>query len=368
MFYSEIFKPTQINLTNDEILLNLKKVINRKSIVTFQEFYSVISDYPDSYLVELSKISGHITQKRFGKTVQMYAPLYLSNECQNICTYCGFSFENRIPRKTLNNEEILIEGEFLKNQGYEHILLVTGEANRTVGVDYLVNAVKLLRPLFSNISIEVQPLEIEEYAALKSVGVYAVLVYQETYDKEAYKVYHPKGKKSNFDYRLDTPDRIGNAGIHKIGIGALFGLSDWKGDALEVAKHLDYLRKKYWKSKFSISFPRLRPAEGYNPELLMNDKDLLKLIIAFRLFDENVELSISTRESQVFRNNIFKFGITSMSAGSKTEPGGYVINQENQELEQFEIDDKRSTKEIAEIVSSSGYQPVWKDWDNNAYV
>jgi 2-iminoacetate synthase len=241
-------------------------------------------------------------------------------------------------------------------------LLVTGEANKTVGVDYLKNAIRLLKPYFANISIEVQPLEEDEYKALIEEGLYAVLVYQETYHKDNYKLYHPKGKKSNFDYRLATPDRLGCAGIHKIGLGVLIGLEDWRADNFFTALHLNYLEKNFWKTRYSISFPRLRPAEGLiEPKVAISDKELVQLICAWRIFNEEVELSISTRENEVFRNNIIRLGATTMSAGSKTNPGGYTVESES--LEQFEIDDSRSVADIKRMIEQRGYKPVWKDWE-----
>jgi len=222
----------------------------------------------------------------------------------------------------------------------------------------------LIRVHFSTISIEVQPLLKEEYELLIENGLHAVMVYQETYHKAAYKKHHPKGKKSNFDFRLDTPERLGEAGIHKIGLGALLGLEDWRADGFFTAMHLKFLQKKYWKTKYSISFPRLRPhSGGLEPKVAMNDTDLVQLICAFRLLDEDVEMSISTRESEVFRDHIVKLGITAMSAESKTNPGGYVV--EKQSLEQFEISDERSTEAVAEMLQKQGIEPVWKDWENN---
>ncbi|MCC4230504.1 2-iminoacetate synthase ThiH [Zunongwangia profunda] len=327
-----------------------------------EDFKALISPAAKAYLEPMATKSKLITKKRFGNTMQMYAPMYLSNECQNICTYCGFSLTNKIPRRTLTDAEILKEAEFLKKKGYQHILLVTGEANRTVGIDYLSNAVRLLTPHFANISIEVQPLDLEEYERLVDDGLYATLVYQETYHRETYKIHHPKGKKSNFDYRLETPDRLGKAGIHKIGIGALFGLEDWRADSFFTALHLKYLQKTYWKTKYSISFPRLRPfSGGLEPKVEMTDPDLLQLICAYRILDEDVELSISTREQEKFRDHIAHLGITSMSAESKTNPGGYVV--EPQSLEQFEISDERSTERIATMLRKNGIEPVWKDWE-----
>ena len=329
-----------------------------------EDFKALISPAAKPYLEQMATRSKMITQKRFGNTMQMYAPLYLSNECQNICTYCGFSLTNKIPRKTLSDAEILKEAQFLKNKGFQHILLVTGEANKTVGVDYIANAIRLLKPHFANISMEIQPLDQDEYEQLIKAGLYATLVYQETYHEATYKTHHPKGKKSNFDYRLETPDRLGKAGIHKIGLGALFGLEDWRADSFFTTLHLKYLQKTYWKTKYSISFPRLRPfSGGLEPKVEMTDSDLLQLICAYRILDEDVELSISTREQEKFRDHIVHLGITSMSAESKTNPGGYVV--EPQSLEQFEISDERSTEIIAQLLRDSGIEPVWKDWDQN---
>ncbi len=335
----------------------------KKSKRDLEDFKALISPAAQPFLEEMAQLSQLVTKTRFGNTIQMYAPIYLSNECQNICTYCGFSFTNKIPRRTLNDEEILKEVEFLKEKGYDHILLVTGEANTTVGVQYINNAIQLIKSRFSNITIEVQPLDQNDYELLKKSGLYAVLVYQETYHRAEYKKHHPKGKKSNFNYRLETPDRLGKAGVHKIGLGALFGLEDWRADSFFTALHHQYLKKKYWKTKYSISFPRLRPfSGGLEPKIEMTNRDLVQLICAFRLLDEDLELSISTRESETFRDHIVQLGITSMSAESKTNPGGYAV--EPQSLEQFEISDERSTESITSMLKRQGLDPVWKDWEH----
>ena len=327
-----------------------------------EDFKALISPAAAPYLEQMAQLSQSLTLKRFGKVIQMYIPLYLSNECNNICTYCGFSYENKVRRKTLSPMEIMQEVSVIKDMGYEHVLLVTGEANQTVHVDYFKKALDLIRPHFAHISMEVQPLDLEDYQQLTPYGLNTVLVYQETYHQDDYRKHHPKGKKSNFQYRLETPDRLGQAEIHKMGLGVLIGLEDWRTDSFFAAMHLNYLEKRYWKSKYSLSFPRLRPfSGGLEPKVEMNDRELVQLICAYRLFNEELELSISTRESPVFRNNIIKLGITSISAGSKTNPGGYAVEPES--LEQFEIYDERSSHEIAQIISSQGYEPVWKDWD-----
>jgi 2-iminoacetate synthase len=365
MTFKDIFESYNWDETKESIYAKTKADVEdalHRSKRTLEDFKALISPAAADYLEPMAQLSRQLTLKRFGNTIQMYIPMYLSNECQNICTYCGFSFDNKLPRRTLTDKEILQETEHIKNLGYQHILLVTGEANQTVGLDYFKNTLKLMIPHFSHVAMEVQPLDQNEYEELVQLGLNTVLVYQETYHKEDYKKHHPKGKKSNFDYRLDTPDRLGKAAVHKIGLGTLIGLEDWRTDSFFTALHLNYLEKTYWQTKYSVSFPRLRPhAGGLQPKVEISDKELVQLICAYRIFDEEVELSISTRESEKFRNNIIKLGITSMSAESKTNPGGYVV--EPQSLEQFEIDDARSTKEISEMIKQQGYEPVWKDWD-----
>ncbi|WP_443938471.1 2-iminoacetate synthase ThiH [Pedobacter sp. MW01-1-1] len=330
---------------------------------TLEDFKALVSPAAAPYLEQMAYMSQQLTLKRFGKTLQMYVPLYLSNECSNICTYCGFSYTNNVRRKTLSSIEIMQEVAVLKEMGYDHVLLVTGEENQHVNVDYFKKVLELIRPYFSHISMEIQPLDLEEYQQLTPYGLNTVLVYQETYHQEDYKKHHPKGKKSNFKYRLETPDRLGQSGIHKMGLGVLIGLEDWRTDCFFTSLHLQYLEKKYWQSKFSISFPRLRPfSGGLAPKVEMSDRELVQLICAYRLFNQEVELSISTRESAAFRDNIIKLGITSISAGSKTNPGGYVVAPES--LEQFEISDERTPAEIAQVIRKQGYEAVWKDWDN----
>jgi 2-iminoacetate synthase len=354
--WDEISQQIQ-NATEEDV----RRVLSKNTLLHSDDFAVLISPAAQPFLEEMAARSVQLTRKRFGNTIQIYAPLYLSNECQNICTYCGFSLTNKIPRKTLTPEEILEEVKILKSRGIDHVLLVTGEAQKTVGVEYIGRAIDLIQPYFTNISIEVQPLEEDEYKFLIDKGLYSVLVYQETYHKENYKKFHTKGKKSNFEYRLDTPDRLGRAGIHKIGIGALIGLEDWRTDSFFTAMHLEYLEKKYWQTKYSISFPRMRPHEGGEFEVFeSSERDLLQLIFAWRIFRENIELSLSTRERAHFRDHVVTLGITTMSAASSTEPGGYAAPDTH--LEQFEIDDARSVKEVEEMIRQKGLDPVFKDW------
>ena len=340
--------------------------IQREGRGGLEDFIALISPLAgEKYLEDMAQLSNRLTKQRFGKVIRLFAPIYLSNECNNICDYCGFSLGNKIPRKTLSTAEILKEAGALRSQGFEHVLLVTGESTRKVGRQYLFDAISLLGNYFSNISIEVQPLSMDDYNYLISAGLHAVLVYQETYNKQSYAAHHIKGKKTNFNWRLETPDRLGQAGINKIGLGCLYGLTkEWRVDSFMTAMHLDYLEKKYWRTTFSMSFPRIRPYEGeIEPIVDLSDKNLVQLICAYRIFNHELELSLSTRESAFLREKLLPLGITTMSAGSKTNPGGYTVSHET--LEQFSISDSRSPDEVAEMLTLNGYESVWKDWDSS---
>lgn len=330
--------------------------------LTLEDFKALISPSARPYLETMAQMSHQRTVARFGYTQQLYAPMYLSNVCSNICTYCGFSANNRIPRKILNESEIQQELSALKALGIQHVLFVTGESNLRVGVPYLKRAFELARKQFSSLSMEVQPMDQDGYEALMGSGLSSVLVYQETYHREAYARYHPKGFKRNFEYRLETPERLGRAGMKKIGLGVLYGLEDWRTDSFMLAAHLQFMERRYWRSRYSLSFPRIRPHEGdFQPVSVVDDRDLVQLICAFRLLSSELELSLSTREEARFRDHVHKLGITSMSAGSKTNPGGYAVDP--QTLEQFEISDERSPAQVAAHLQSAGYEAVWKDWD-----
>lgn len=333
---------------------------DRRSI---DDFMSLVSPAASTYLEPMAALSRKYTQQRFGKTIQFYIPLYLTNSCINHCVYCGFNRNNQIHRIILTDSQIMQEIEAIKKIGdFRHILLVTGENPRDAGVAYIENAIRLVKPYFSSISIEVQPLKEPEYRQLSEAGMNAVYCYQETYRKERYKVYHPKGMKSKFDWRLDAFDRMGKAGVHKIGLGVLIGLEDWRTDVTMMALHLRYLQKTCWQTRYSISFPRMRPHEGvFQSNVIMSDKEFAQLIFAYRIFDRDIEIALSTRENENFRNNMTGLGITSLSAGSRTDPGGYAVYA--RELEQFAINDDRSPDEVYSAVKRQGCEVVWKDWD-----
>lgn len=328
-----------------------------------EDFMALVSPAAQPYLEQMAALSRKYTLERFGRTIQFYIPLYLTNSCVNHCVYCGFNHNNDIKRIILTDDQIMREVEAIKAIGdFRHILLVTGENPRDAGADYIENAIRLVKPYFSSISIEVQPLATEEYARMNEAGLNAVYCYQETYNKERYKIYHPRGMKSKFHWRLDTFDRMGQAGVHKIGLGVLIGLEDWRTDAAMMALHLRYLQKTYWQTKYSVSFPRMRPHEGaFQPNVIMQDRELAQLIFAYRIFDRDIEIALSTREDRVFRDNMTSLGVTSLSAGSKTDPGGYAVYCK--ELEQFVVNDDRSPDEVLEAVKRQGYEVVWKDWD-----
>ncbi|MCY1636099.1 2-iminoacetate synthase ThiH [Marinifilum sp. D737] len=364
-FYNEIQKYNWDEVKNQiysKTEADVKHALEKEKI-DLNDFQALISPAASAYLETMAQKSMQLTQKRFGKCIQMYIPLYISNSCTNTCVYCGFNHKNKFDRKILKSEEMRQEAKEIKKLGFEHILLVSGEDQKNCGCDYIGEMMDSIKDQFSLISLEAQPLSTDEYKKLTHKGLNTVYIYQETYNELNYKKYHPAGKKSNYQYRLETPDRLGQAGVHKVGLGCLLGLEDWRVDTFFTALHLQYLERNYWKSKYSISFPRLRPhAGGFQPNYETTQKDLVQLITAYRLFNHHVEISLSTRESEKFRDNMLQLGATSFSAGSKTNPGGYSNKEES--LEQFSINDDRSPSEIAEMIQSKGYEVVWKDWDN----
>ncbi|MFP1744376.1 2-iminoacetate synthase ThiH [Lonsdalea quercina] len=327
------------------------------------DFMALISPAAAGYLEPLAQRAQHLTRQRFGNTVGFYVPLYLSNLCANDCTYCGFSMSNRIKRKILHDDEIQQECRAIRQLGFDQLLLVAGEHQGKVGMDYFRRVLPQIRPHFSALMMEVQPLATEDYAELKALGLDGVMVYQETYHAPTYARHHLRGRKQDFAWRLGTPDRLGAAGIDKIGLGALIGLSDsWRVDCYMVAEHLLDLQQRHWQSRFSLSFPRLRPcAGGIEPASLMDEAQLMQTICAFRLLAPDVELSLSTRESPFFRDHMVPIAINSVSAFSKTQPGGYADN--HPELEQFAPHDARRPEAVADAMTRAGLQPVWKDWD-----
>lgn len=341
----------------------LSKAAANRTQLGVEDFMVLISDAADPFLDEMAALSRRFTQERFGKTMSMYIPMYVSNACTNKCVYCGFNHDNPFARTTLTMDQIRRECEAIKKLApFDNILIVSGEYPSLCGVDYLEKALGVCRPFFNNMTIEVQPMKTEFYERLTHAGLNGVVCFQETYHRQAYKKYHPRGMKSHFEWRLNGFDRMGQAGVHKIGMGVLIGLEDWRADITMLARHLRYLQKRYWRTRYSVNFPRMRPSEsGYQPNVVMSDRELARLTFAFRLFDHEVDISYSTRENPSFRDGMMTLGVTSMSAGSQTEPGGYACTPEA--LEQFEVSDSRTPAEVDAAIRAHGYEPVYKDWD-----
>ncbi|MDE6276888.1 MAG: 2-iminoacetate synthase ThiH [Muribaculaceae bacterium] len=364
--FSEIISAYSWQETTDRIMAktaaDVECALSRK-VLGIDDFMALVSPAALPYLEKMAALSRHYTQERFGKTISMYIPMYITNSCTNSCVYCGFNRHNRFERIILTPAQIEEECKAIRRLApFENLLLVTGENPKAAGTDYLEQALRTCRPYFNNLSMEVMPLPTEDYRRLTRAGLNGVVCFQETYNRDRYKTYHPAGMKSDYEWRLNGFDRMGMAGLHKIGMGVLIGLEDWRTDVTMMALHLLYLRKNYWRTRFSVNFPRMRPAAGgFTPNVVMSDKELAQLTFAFRIFDHDVDISYSTREYPAFRDNMMTLGLTSMSAGSKTDPGGYCTYP--QSLEQFEISDDRSPLEVADAIRRRAYEPVWKDWD-----
>ncbi|SFA93063.1 2-iminoacetate synthase ThiH [Clostridium frigidicarnis] len=336
-----------------------------KSKLTEEDFLILLSPKSDLYLEDMARKANELTNQYFGKTILLYTPLYIANYCVNKCAYCGYNIENNIIRKKLNIEEIESEAKEISEKGFKHILLLTGESPKDTPVEYIGDAVKVLKKYFSSVSIEVFPMKEEEYRYLIKLGVDGITVYQEVYDEEIYSRVHLKGPKRNYKFRLDAPEEGCRAGIRSINIGALLGLNHWRKELFFVALHGLYLQKKYGNIDVSFSLPRIRPHAGIFEEVYpVDDKDLVQGIIALRIMFPNCGINISTREEESFRNNLIPLGITKMSAGVSTAVGGHTLNKESRGESQFEINDSRSELEVKTAIRNKGYEPIFKDWIN----
>ena len=364
----------------------------RRPTLTLRDFAHLISPAAAELLEPMSARAQQLTRQRFGKVVRLFAPLYLSNECINNCKYCGFSRDNAILRVTLSVEEVRREAQALLGQGFRNILLVAGEHPKFVANTYLRECIAALHEDVPSVSLEVGPMETEDYRPLVAAGADGLVVYQETYDRKVYADMHTAGPKRNFDWRLDTPERAYAAGFRRLGISPLYGLADWRYEAVSVAAHAAYLLRKCWKANVTISLTRLRPCAGeFQPLTHISNRELAQLMCSFRLMFPDVGLVLSTRETPKMRNGLIPLGVTLLSAGSHTEPGGYTgagrDNLHHTErgrvvaldgassnyaaspgrptgaTEQFHIADERSPQEVAEELRRLGYEPVWKDWD-----
>lgn len=328
-----------------------------------EEILALFSPAAVPYLEALAQRSAAITERRFGKVIQLYAPLYFSNHCVNRCKYCGFAHNLEVARIALTHEEVLAEAEILHREGFRHILLVCGESRQHVPMDFLSGIAAALHGRFDSISIEIFPLAGEEYQRLVASGVDGLTIFQETYHSELYKNYHPAGPKSIYRNRLEAIERGGQAGMRSLGLGTLLGLNDWRAEAVVMALHARHLMRKFWQSRVSINFPRIREAAGhFTPPHPVSDRDLVQMICAMRLILPDIELVLSTREPAALRDRLVGLGITRISAGSRTNPGGYS-HPESDEGEQFTVSDPRSPAEVVRMLQEKGFEPVWKDFD-----
>ncbi|MBK8092509.1 MAG: 2-iminoacetate synthase ThiH [Verrucomicrobiaceae bacterium] len=350
-----------------------------------ERFAALLEPKAPAQIEAMARESALLTRRNFGRTMRLFAPLYVSNECVNNCSYCGFSRDNdSILRVTLTVDQVLREARHLLEQGFRNILLVAGEHPRFVSDGYLEDCLRALRDSVPTLGIEVGPMEAPEYERMVKAGAEGLVVYQETYDRAMYEDMHTAGPKKDFDWRLACPERGYAGGFRRIGIGALFGLSDWRLEALRLAAHLEHLYKHCWRSTFTVAFPRLRPAAGgFRPQTEFPDWALVQTICAFRLTFPEVGIVLSTREPAPLRDSLAPLGITTMSAGSHTEPGGYTgagnddlhltvrgrrveketTSTRNRAEGQFGIADSRSPREVAQMLSARGLDAVWKDWD-----
>ena len=367
MWFSEELEKISWEQTTHDIYektdADVHKALAKKSL-DVEDFKALISPAAIPYLEVMAQLSRKYTLERFGKTISMFIPLYITNSCTNSCIYCGFNHNNPMKRTILTEEEMINEYKAIKKLApFENLLLVTGENPAKAGVDYIERALLLARPYFSNLQIEVMPLKTEEYEQLTHAGLNGVICFQETYNRANYNLYHPRGMKSKFEWRVNGFDRMGQAGVHKIGMGVLIGLEEWRTDVTMMAYHLRYLQKHYWKTKYSVNFPRMRPSEngGFQPNVVMSDRELAQLTFAMRIFDHDVDISYSTRECAELRDQMATLGVTTMSAESKTEPGGYFSYP--QTLEQFHVSDERKAVEVDAALRALGRIPVYKDWD-----
>ena len=354
---------------------DVRTVLSQGKAKSLDEFATLLSPAASENLENLAALSQATTRRHFGKVIRLFAPLYLSNECVNICKYCGFSRNNPIPRITLPLDKVRQEVRLLSEQGFRSILLVAGEHPKHVSGNYVQDCIEVCMEYMPSVLLEIAPMETDDYIPLVVAGSEGLVVYQETYHPETYKDLHPHGPKKHYHWRLDAAERAYAAGFRRLGIGALFGLYKWRYEAIKLAAHALHLSRHCCNAQLSISFPRMRPAAGEftpNKEHLLPDRELVQLLCALRLLLPHAAFVLSTRESPLFRDGLIPLGITNMSAGSSTEPGAYSDYDQQewkpkreQPGEQFHIADERSPAQIAELLRQKDMEPVWKDFDTS---
>ncbi len=358
------FQTKNQNATAEQV----QEVLSKETI-SQDDFAILTSDVArEQFLEELAQRAKYETEKRFGNTMKLYVPLYVSDYCSNSCSYCSFAASNDIERNHLSLEKVKEEVDSLHESGFKSLLIVAGEDKSYVNIEYLTEVIKYAKTKIPSVAIEIAPLEEDEYNTLVRAGLDTVTLYQETYNKENYLKYH-KGSKRDYVKRIDYIDYAAKSGVRKIGLGALLGLSNIDEEGYFLFNHITYMLSKYWQTHISLSFPRLRPfIGGFQPNDIIDDKKLVQYICAFRIAFKEIDLVLSTRENEIFRDHMYGIGITQISAGSKTTVGGYV-NEDGEEdaFSQFEIADDRSVHEIEKVLISKGFDPIWKDWEGVMY-
>lgn len=335
--------------------------------LTPQDFMALLSPAAAPHLETLARLAQSITQRQFGRSIQLFTPLYLANFCTNSCVYCGFNVGNHIHRSMLSMDEVEAEGRTIAATGLRHILLLTGDAPKKTGPAYIAEASRRLRPYFPGIGVEVYSMSEEEYRVLIDAGVDSFTMFQETYNEELYATLHPAGPKRDFHWRLNAPDRAARAGMHSVNVGALLGLDRWRRDAFYTGLHAEWLQQTYPGVEIAVSTPRMRPHEGSFTDIHpASDRELVQYIQALRLFLPSAGITLSTRECPALRDRLIPLGVTKLSAGVSTAVGGHATHkdcEESLDTAQFEIADNRTVDEMAAVILTQGYQPVYKSWE-----
>ena len=374
--HEEILDTLEYAQNNKDNRVLIEQLIEKAALckgLTHREAAILLECNQPDLIERIFHLAKEIKQKFYGNRIVMFAPLYLSNYCVNGCLYCPYHAKNKtIARKKLTQEEIRREVIALQDMGHKRLALEAGEHPSLNPIEYILESIQTIYSIkhkngaIRRVNVNIAATTVENYRRLKEAGIGTYILFQETYHKTNYNIYHPRGMKSKFEWRVNGFDRMGQAGVHSIGMGVLIGLEkEWRTDVTMMAYHLRYLQKHYWKTKYSFNFPRMRPSEngGFQPNVVMSDRELAQVTFATRIFDHDVDISYSTRESANFRDNMARLGVTTMSAESKTEPGGYYSYP--QTLEQFHVSDERTAKEVTLALKNLGIEPVWKDWDQS---
>ncbi|AGB41253.1 thiazole biosynthesis protein ThiH [Halobacteroides halobius DSM 5150] len=338
---------------------DVKKVLTKEKLAK-EDFLTLLAPVASNYLEELAQRAHKLTIQHFGKIVSLYTPIYITDHCVNQCSYCGFNVTNNFKRSKLSLKEVEKEAQVIAKKGFKNLLILTGESRKHASISYLKKVIKVLKNYFPSLAIEIYPLTTEGYKELIATGIDGLTIYQEVYDQQIYDKVHLKGPKKNYHFRLDAPERGCQAGMRKVNIGALLGLNNWREEAFFTGLHAYYLQNKYLETQIGLSLPRLRPHLGsFQPNSIVNDRNLVQIMLAFRLFLPRVGINLSTRESAQLRDNLLPLGVTKLSAESSTAVGGYTSSNNEK---QFDISDKRKINTVKQVLLNKGYQPVFKSW------